>query len=295
MEKNLYTFGKPRWKTQMDPWLTDILFERQGVLSRVVKAAVVNPLANYLPASLLRALLRMGGSELAKANWADPGGWRSMVISYDGQSKQIADKLLINGGTIPMALRNRRRLGARILAKLIDSIDRDPVEVLCLGAGPGRIIIDAMKQAKHYCQATLVDLNNDAFEYGRKLAEEAGLTDRLRYVQGDIRDDLDQMLCQPPDIVKMLGICEYLTDQQIMEISRRTARLMPAGAPIVFNSLSKRHGTDRFFRRVFRLHMHHRSPQQLQQLMAVTGFERFQAVEEPLGVYHVIVGYRKDI
>ena len=168
---------------------------------------------------MVKSLLRFGKSELANANWKDPGGWRSMVISYEGKPGQLADKVLVGGGTIPMALRNRKRLGARLLARLIDETDHEPARVLCLGAGPGQIIIEAMQQANHKVLATLVDLSSDAFDYGRELARKAGLQDNVRFVQGDVRDNLEHVLDDPPDVIKMLGICEYLTDE-----SRRCPR-----------------------------------------------------------------------
>ncbi len=275
----------------MESWVEDIPFERVGPVARAIKAAVTNPLANYLPAGFIRALLRFGKSELAAANWADPGGWRSMVISYDGRPTQIADRILVGSGTMPMALRNRRRLAGRLLARLIDQSSSNPAHVLCLGAGPGRIIIDALHEARRPSRATLVDLSADAFEYGLKLAAEAGVADRVRYLQGDVRD-VQQMLEVPPDVVKMIGICEYLDDELIVDIASAVAAVMPDGAPIVFNSLSNRHGTDRFFRRVFGLHMIHRSPAQLQELMSRAGFGNFVSIPEPLRVYHVLVGRR---
>ena len=64
--------------------IMDIAFERLSLTRRLMKRALIDPLSNYLPASWLRALLRFGKSELAASNWTDPGGWRSMVISYDG-------------------------------------------------------------------------------------------------------------------------------------------------------------------------------------------------------------------
>ncbi len=272
-----------------ETYVAEVSFERPGLVRRLVKAVVVNPLANYMPSGVTKAILRVTKSELAAANWADPGGWRSMVISYEGRPRQIADKLLVGGGAMPMALRNRRRLAAKVLAGLIDECPREPVHVLCLGAGPGYIITDAMLLARRRARATLVDLSGEAFEYGRKLAAEKGLADRVRYVQGDVRD-VEQVLETPPDAVKMLGICEYLTDEQITGIARAVARAMPPGAPIVFNSLSKAHGTDRFFRRVLGLHMIHRSPRELTDLMAAAGFGQFVSFPEPLGVYSVITG-----
>ncbi|MCK4276387.1 MAG: class I SAM-dependent methyltransferase family protein, partial [Phycisphaerae bacterium] len=272
--------------------MNEIAFERHGLVQRLLKASVVNPLANYLPPALFRALLRFGKSELAASNWADPGGWRSMVISYDGKPRQIADKILVGAGTIPMALRNRRKLAAKTLAILIDESPSDPVHALCVGAGPGRIIMDAMLQAKREAYATLVDVNTDPFEHGRLQARQEGLDGKVRFIQCDVRDGVGAILDHQPDIVKMVGICEYLLDPEIVEIARAVAAVMPAAAPIVFNSLSDAHGTDRFFRRVFGLHMNHRTPAQLQELMQQAGFDNFDAHPEPLGVYHVIVGRR---
>jgi hypothetical protein len=261
-------------------------------LRRALKAAVVNPLANYAPAWLLRKLLRFGRSELAEANWADPGGWRSMVISYHGRPAQIADKLLVGGGTMSMALRNRKRLGSRIIAELIDAGGAEETHVLCLGAGPGQIITDAMSQATAPSRATLVDISDEPFEFGRRLAAEAGLGDRVRFVHSDARHIKD-FLDHSPRVVKMLGICEYLDDEHIVSIAAAAAEVMSSGGAIVFNSLSKAHGNDRFFRRVFGLNMIHRSPEQLEGLMGRAGFGDFESVAEPLGVYHVIVGRRQ--
>jgi len=276
----------------MDALVHDIEFERLGAVRKVLRAFVLNPLANFFPAGMMKGVLRFARSELAAANWTDPGGWRSMVISYNGHCHQIADKILVKAGAMPMALRNRKRLGARLIAALIDQADHEPAHTMCLGAGPGQIIMDAMTQARRRSVATLVDLSSDAFEFGRRRAEELGLADCVRFVQCDVRD-VRELLDRPPDIVKMLGICEYLEDDQIVSIASAAAEVMPAGAPIVFNSLSKAHGNDRFFRRVFGLHMIHRRPDHLQSLMNRAGFMDFTATAEPLGVYHVIVGRRK--
>ena len=159
-----------------EQYISDVEFERPGPLGRFVKTAFVNPMANYLPAGLTKAILRLTKSELAAANWADPGGWRSMVISYEGRPRQIADRVLVGGGAMAMALRNRRRLGAKVVGDLIDASGSEPVHVLCLGAGPGHIITDAMLRARKKSRATLVDLSGEAFEYGRRERSIASVT-----------------------------------------------------------------------------------------------------------------------
>jgi len=270
-------------------WITDLEFERADPVRRLLRACVGNPIANYFPHFVQRLVLHLMGSELAAANWTDPGGWESMVISYADRHRRLVDKLLCTFGTMPTALRNRRRLAARVIARLIDAAPSEPVEILCLGAGPGHIVNDAMREARRRAHATLVDLSSGAFDYGRRLAEESGHRECVRFIQGDVRD-VAGMLDRPPHIVKMVGICEYLADACVAEIARTVAGVMPEGSWIVLNSLSKAHGTNRFFRRVLGLRMIHRSPDRLEALLRPAGFADFTALPEPMGVYHVLLG-----
>lgn len=268
----------------------DIAFERLSPAAKVAKKILINPLANYLPAGMLRGWLKRNQSELALSNWRDPGGWRSMVISYEGNPERSIDRMLVKTGSIPMALRNRRKLAGRLFTAMIDEAPGQPPHVLCLGAGPGLTVMDALQQTQRQdAEATLVDLSSDAFDYGRSQAEKRGVADRMRYIQGDVRD-VQTMLDRPVDLVTMIGICEYLEDGQITDIVRSAAEVMQPGAAIVFNSISRRHGTDRFFRRVFGLHMNHRTPKAIQALLEPAGFGDFEVFPEPMGVYHVVVG-----
>ena len=277
----------------MTDWQESIEFESIGPLRRFFKLAVFHPFANYLPAPIMRWLLKVTESELAAANWKDPGGWRSMVISYEGKPTQIADKILVGTGSVPTALRNRKKLGSALIAHLIEQVPADNAHVLCLGAGPGLIIIDALKSTDHPAHATLVDISDEAFEYGQSKAAEHGVSDRVNYIRGDVRD-IQTILDEPPQVVKMIGICEYLTDEQITEIITAVSAVMPAGTAIVFNSISKSHGTNRFFHHVFGLKMNHRTPAELEALMAPAGFGEFEEYPEPVGVYHMIVGRKLE-
>ena len=275
----------------MESWIDTLPFEQLSPLRRTLKAALINPVANYTPAPLMRGLLRITKSQFAAANWQDPGGWQSMVLSYEANCRQVADKVLINAGTMSMALRNRRRLAAAVLGQLFEQAAAEPVQVLGLGAGCGHNVADAMAVSKRDVRAVLVDINNAAFQYGQDMVAKMGLADRIRFVQDDVRN-VASLLDGPVDVVKLIGILEYLSDDEIRAILAPLAGVMKSGSAIVFNSLSKAHGTDRFFRRVFDLNMIHRSRQQLQDLIAPAGFGDFTSYSEPLGVYDVVLGKR---
>ena len=236
--------------------------------------------------------MRFGRSELALANWSDPGGWKSMVLSYDGRCRQVADRILVGAGIVPMALRNRKRLAAHLIARLVEQVEGRPAHVLCLGAGPGWIVMDALAQASAPARATLVDLSAEALAFGRQMSAERGLADRVGFIQADICR-LEEQKLDPPDVVKMIGICEYLSDEQIVAVARGAGQMMSPGKPIVLSSVSSAHGTDRFLRRVLGLRMTYRSPEDTCALVARAGFGDFEVYPEPLEVYHVIVGRRR--
>ncbi|OPX24823.1 MAG: hypothetical protein B1H04_01365 [Planctomycetales bacterium 4484_123] len=270
----------------------ELAFETPSLPRRLLSRYLVNPVANCIPAGLLRALLRFAKSQLAEANWIEPGGWRSMVISYNGCCQQVADRILVNAGIVPMALRNRKRLAAHLIAKLIEQSGARTPHVLCLGAGPGWIVMDALAQTHTPARATLVDLSAEALAFGRRLASERGLEGRVEFIQADIRQ-LDGQPIDPPDLVKMVGICEYLSDEQVVAAAREVGRMMRPGKPIIFSSVSCTHGAEPFLRRVLGLHLTYRSPVAACRLAGRAGFGDFEVYPEPLGVYHVIVGRRR--
>lgn len=274
--------------------LLDLDYERVGPLRHALKKAVAEPMVNWiLPASLVRWILRVTRSEMAQASWADPGGWKSMILSYRDDCPQIADKFLTRLGSMPMALRNRRKLASECIRRLIAERGDGRVNIVCLGAGPGMIVMDAMQKSAHPdCHAFLIDLNTDSFQFGRSLAAERKLADRVRFIHGDVTHY--RKLCDvQPHIVKMIGICEYLPDEVIRDIASAISEVMPPGGSLVANSLTRRHGTDRFFRRVFDLHMTHRPAERISELLADAGIATEHVFTEPLGVYDVLVCRKK--
>lgn len=271
--------------------LLELNYERVGPVSRFFKRTITNPLVNWiLPAGFVRWILRITRSEMAAASWANPGGWRSMVLSYrDEKPPQIIDRVLLKLGAIPVALRNRRKLATEIIARLIRDRAGQQTNIVCLGAGPAMICLDAMQQAGHDdCHAYMIDLNPDSFQFGQKLAESKRLADRVRFIHGDVTHY--RTLCSAvPHIVKMIGIMEYLPDATVRDIARAISEAMPPGGQLVANSLTRRHGTERFFRRVFDLHMIHRTADQVRTLLGEAGLTTEHVLTEPLGVYDVLV------
>lgn len=270
--------------------MNDIEFEAPNRLQKIVKF-ILNPIANYTPAFLMKTILKFR-CETAELNWKNPGGWNTMLMYYENRSKYLADVMMTKCSSIGMALRNRRKIVANVISDCIDRNRRDNPHVVCLGAGPGVIINDALKAcSRPKATATLVDLNADSFEYGRQLAIQNNLEHRMTWITADVRNIDAWLTNKNIDIVKMIGICEYLTDEKIKNIISEVSSVMPIGSKIVVNSISDIHGNDRFFRNILGINLRYRTTNDIEKFLI--GFGHFEIHTEPTGIFSVVVGTKR--
>ena len=82
----------------MESWMQDIEFERVGPVRKIMRKLVVNPLVNYLPAGFTKFILRHFKSELAAANWEDPGGWLWVQPDTANGTRRCPRMPLLDGG-----------------------------------------------------------------------------------------------------------------------------------------------------------------------------------------------------
>ncbi|HRZ86678.1 MAG TPA: class I SAM-dependent methyltransferase family protein [bacterium] len=263
----------------------------------VVKKALINPLMNYvLPKSLVLYGINKSRSPLLKESILRPGGWRSMEISYEnGPHVDWVDMLALKFSTFPMSLRNRRKLVARVICGLINHYAAaGHVNILGIGAGTGTNVMSGMAQSgKKNVSAHLIDLDSDAFEYGQGLCRKYGLhEDAVSFIEGDAVD-IKSHIKVTPQIVKLVGIIEYLSDDEVRKLLAVSRDALPRGGSILSHSISRAHGVDRFTRRIFNLNLTYRSDTRVMELMGEAGFGDFRVRHEPLGVYSVIVGVKK--
>jgi len=262
--------------------------DRRG---RILKALFVQPLANYLlPRFLLRRIVGASRSEMVQASLEDPGGWRSMRVAYEhGEPVDFIDRIVTKYGSFPMGLRNRKKLAVKVLGGLIDE-SAQPQDLIAIGAGAGNNVIESMATCKRpHVRAWCIDLNHNAFSYGKEIAEIHGVADRVKFIHGNASDVAALADCSPR-LVTMIGIIEYFKDNQVVDILRAMHAVMPAGGAVIANSIENTHGVDRFLRTIFNLHIIYRNPEEIVRLMRESGFEGKVAAEEPLGIFKMVVG-----
>lgn len=277
------------------PSIDTSTLERLPLGMAIMKALVFNPITNYCVTreSLTRSMVK-NPSEMGLASIEDPGGWKSMRAAYRNKpGVNWLDRMIVNYGTFPKALRNRKRVSVDLLAALIDACEEDHVHLVAVGAGGGNNVLGAMAIAKHpNVRACLIDINAGAFEYGKEVASELDLSDRVQFIEGDACD-IRTMVDWDPELVSLIGIIEYLSDEELLRLLGAMRDAMTAGSHVLVNSISHRHGIGRFLRRVFRLNLNYRSPARVSELLAEAGFDTFHVQDEPMNVYHLLVGRRR--
>jgi len=270
-------------------------FEAQSPTARIAKAFFIDPLMNYvLPRKWLMYYAKKYPDSMLGQAHADPGGWRSMRRAYE-QDSSTDWFAFVNGlvSTLPRALRNRKRLAVRMIAEILDAAEGEDFHIVGVGSGMGSNVIEGMEASGNKrVEACLVDRNSEPFEHGKLLAVRHGVAERVRFLEGDARD-IESMAGWHPELVTLIGIVEYLKDDEVLGLLEAIGGAMEKGGRVIVNSMSRRYGTMRFLRRMFDLHFMHRTPAEVCELLVAKGFRVIEAHKEPLGVYHLLVGVKQ--
>ena len=257
-----------------------------------------NPLKNFLlPAGWLRRQLKLSRSPLLAESFVRPGGWRSMEIVYrNATAVDWFDHQALRDNPMAMAARNRRKIITRKITHLIGDYGRaSAVTIVGVGAGPGRHVQSAIVNSDidpARITAYLIDLDDDAFDFGRALAGRLGIARCIHFLRGDarrIRETLPDVRAQ---IVKVVGLAEYLSDAQLVELFRALREVVAPEGSLITHGLVDAHGTGRFLARMFNLRHTQRTERHMTALLKVAGFRVAECVVEPAHVYPIITASR---
>jgi SAM-dependent methyltransferase len=261
---------------------------------------LVNPWKNFLlPAGWLRKRLQRSQSPLVAESFVRPGGWRSMEIIYRNQEPvDWFDRQALRDNPISMAARNRRLIVTQKIAALIARYGKaSNVAIVGIGAGPGRHVQTAIVDSgidPARVSAYLIDLDDDAFEYGRALATRLEIDRCMHFIKGDARQIRDTLPDVTAHVLKAVGLVEYLSDTQFVEMFRVLRNILVPGGSLITHGLVDAHGTGPFLARMFKLRHNQRTQRHMTALLKAAGFRVAECVIEPVGVYPIITAVRDE-
>ncbi|GEM_PF-461633 len=277
--------------------IKNMRLERLRAWSRILKVSFVDPVLNYVfTPQFVNFFKRISrGNQILEHLEAGPGSWKSMLAHYDSKPKSAVDYIVNNLISFPAGLRNRQKLVREALKQLIHVYRHDrPLSIVAVGCGSGNNILPAIKERNSEIsplRAQLFDLNNEAMEFGRVRSREMGLEHEVSFIQSDA-NQIERMINIPPQIVEMIGLVEYLSDEDMIRLFESVSRFRDQKrSSILISSIEPKHGIDRFLRRTLDFNLNYRSPEILIPLLSRVGYKKFDVFPEPTGIFNILVGH----
>jgi hypothetical protein len=271
----------------------DLSFETIPFSKRFIRKWFVYPLLNYVvPKSMVMAYLSKSKSAFLKELLRGPGSWRTMMLSYEREMPTDAmDRWIYEHGSFPVGLRNRKKMVVHLLAQLIEEHLLDgEVDIVTVGAGTGIHTIEGMARvSSEKVRAHLFDLDDQAFEIGEAIGHKHGVGHRVKFIKADVAH-LPQYVAVKPQILEMIGIAEYLSDEQLVRLFSQLRSLTSDNSCVIMSTLVPSHGLDNFFKRALGFHLYYRNTQQMLALLAQCGFDHFSVAYEPTHLYSIVIG-----
>ena len=206
-------------------------------------------------------------------------------------------RLFIDNIHNSMAVRNRKRLvaaefGHFLEARLIDS--SQDIEVLSIAAGSSRGLMEAVAgldvRKRDRIQLTMIDLSRNALQDGEKLAKLLGINTVKAIRSPFNRYDRYLPAGYRPHFVEIVGLLDYLEEEQVIELLSQNRTHLADGGQILYSNIAPNDEQDFTHQIVGWPDMKYRKVSDLLRFAASAGFttDQLRVIPEPLGVYNLV-------
>ncbi len=219
-----------------------------------------------------------------------------LIYTYSRQSakkRSIFDRIfthfLLNFKNAK-AVRNRLRLVEQELELILSSFDKQEVHLMSLGSGSARAIIETLQRVNGNGKynTTFVDRSKSALRYSQALAQENGVASSITWVQGMLEEFVKNGRSHPPDVVEMVGIMDYFDDATAKAVIGEIYKLLNPGGILITCNIRK-NSEEKFLTKVLEWPMVYREPNDLAEIMELSGFRDYKIIYEPLGIHGLVI------
>ncbi len=276
--------------------------ETHGSFTKIFRLLSV-PILNHIPSRFLRLAMRKTSHDAATVT-KNGGSTTALEAMYTRHHRHpfargffsgLADFFWHNAISQPKALRNRLKIVERIVTEVLIQKQREgrSVNVLNVAGGSSRAIIQVLARLKSegtLSAVQILNLDKDAraIELGKRIADECGVGSHFSWLQGNISELSVLVGEQLFDLIEMVGLLDYFSDEKTVQIlSLLRAHLATGGSIIVANVMPNEEVP--FIHKTGWPAMHYRTPEELSALLSATGFgNEHDILIEPLHIHVVI-------
>ncbi len=225
-------------------------------------------------------------------------GWRSLKLfyNYEQLEKELCpnlEGLLTRHWMGKMenrkAVTNRLKMVIQHLISAFQEFEEEAeIRILSLASGSAQAVIEAMKRCPHLkIRAILIDLDVGALAEAKSQAREAGLLDRFKFVQGTTTKMEEVAADFQPHIVEMVGFLDYRPKGKAIELLQRIKAILPEGG--IFLTANIADNKEKIFLDFVLLWpMIYRTEEELEDILASSGFLEFSLKFEPMGIHGIV-------
>jgi SAM-dependent methyltransferase len=193
------------------------------------------------------------------------------------------------------AVRNRLKIVMKEMHKHLESIaSRDKeINIVSLASGSSRAVVEVVQKSNYLrdtkLSITFLDKNPKAIEYSKSLCKDIHSFE-LKWINDTVGNFLRSEMHGKYDIVEIVGLFDYFTDEKIEEALRGIYNILQEGG-IVITANINHNKEEKFITNVISWPMVYRSAEELASLALKAGFRAdfMKVFYEPLKVHSLVV------
>ncbi|MCG6156830.1 SAM-dependent methyltransferase [Rubinisphaera margarita] len=246
---------------------------------------------NLVPVSVMKRRMNSSSSPLIQEFMQNPGGWRAMEIIYENaRPKSLWDWYVLRGLPLSIEARNRRRYFVHTLSRWMqEKAAARPLRMLILGSGPALDVLEAMQSQNGPFDVDAVDLDEGAVIRGREEASRLELSDQITFHHGDVRSALGELAGKSYEIISLIGLAEYLSDEELTDVLQELSEHAASGCRIITHAYEDTFHSESTLSRMFGIRIHSRTAVHISRMLNDTGFSVQEIEATPLGIYPMIL------
>lgn len=224
--------------------------------------------------------------------------WKALDIIYNYSPPEhptFSDRVTNYWNTLLTirATRNRLRIVKHYLKKEIQSFleTSSEVRIISIASGSAQGVIEVMEELKEKpIKAVLLDLDITALEYSKKLAEKAGVKDKIIFLNKSTRDLEEVTRDFQPHIIEIVGFLMYRPKEKAIKLVEKIHKTLgPNGTLLISND---DHVIEKFFLYyVIDWSIIYRSPKKFSEILIKGGFKprHCEIIYEPLKMHGLAI------
>lgn len=221
-----------------------------------------------------------------------------LMYTYDPKKNGngLRDKLLTRFWELCLfntrAVRYRIEIVEQQIGEMISELNQNPIRIVSVASGSARGILEVLTEQLNgkKIEVILLDHMREPLNFSLELAKQLKVNgvSIVRGLAQKIQKCLNHDLVGKIDIVEIVGLLDYLTDEQVVAVLKSANQIMKPGAKMITANITPNPEMS-FVTYVSNWPMIYRTKNELLKLIGQSGLRLVKTLNDPLKIYNLVV------